>query len=394
MSSLLETHLAKLESLIATQNRRIEDQNALIYTLSQRNDHFANELARLSTADRLHTRSIHRLSEKVFTDGEWIETGTSVKRWAAEQNWKKGDEGPLSWEWMRHSRRPAFSPFLNLPEELVAMILQACTLDSLASLSSVSMHFLRRTSPLIYKEITVDGKLAARLFCERNPEDQYRNRRIHPFLSFENTRKITLDNGVRLALHHKTLEVSIGRFSSKTLNLDSIAFRSTQPTHDLHFWTPLLSILNPYHIKLYGAQNDQFRFPKVIPLPLTGAPFLDSWTRLESVTSIGEIVFTNTDGSLALLPNRPAGTPGPGRRARHVEYQIHQAPPKGEGTKTIEVLDPEKVLEVMRDRYTPQVGLWTYLRAVMVETEPAVDPDLSTTPKSKSRKKGRRKGGR
>lgn len=147
------------------------------------------------------------------------------------------------------------------------MILQACTLDSLASLSSVSMHFLRRTSPLIYKEITVDGKLAARLFCERvssdipiflaealpfvsisesshascfpfspprslqNPEDQYRNRRIHPFLSFENTRKITLDNGVRLALHHKTLEVSIGRFSSKTLNLDSIAFRSTQPTH-------------------------------------------------------------------------------------------------------------------------------------------------------------------
>ena len=62
--------------------------------------------------------------------------------------------------------------------------------------------------------------------------------------------------------------------------------------------------------------------------------------------------------------------------------------------QTIEVLDPEKVLEILRDRYVPQVGLWTYLRAVMVETEPAMVPEdvLMTTPTPKSRKKGRRKG--
>jgi len=47
------------------------------------------------------------------------------------------------------------------------MILESCDLPSLAALSAVSMHFLRRASPLIYKEITVDGKVAARLFCER-----------------------------------------------------------------------------------------------------------------------------------------------------------------------------------------------------------------------------------
>lgn len=117
--SSLETHLARLESLISAQNKRIDDQVALIYSLSQRNDLQALELTRLASSDRSNTRSIHRLSEKVFTDGEWAENGTSIKRWAAEQSWKKGEEGALQWEWMVSSGVDLLDSFPFLPSFLL-----------------------------------------------------------------------------------------------------------------------------------------------------------------------------------------------------------------------------------------------------------------------------------
>lgn len=131
------------------------------------------------------------------------------------------------------------------------------------------------------------------------------------------------------------------------------------------YWRPLLNLLDPIHVKIYGEARDQWRNPKACAVSTTDLPFLHRWTQLESVTSVGAVVFVtrSTPNQIAIKPTVLAGV------SCHLEYQIHKMPVERGAEKAIEVLhgDEKQVLEVLRKRRKEEVGRRTYLRVMLVE---------------------------
>lgn len=125
-------------------------------------------------------------------------------------------------------------------------------------------------------------------------------------------------------------------------------------SEDLAYWNSFLSLLDPVHVKVFGARSNRFRCPRTVLLPAVNRCFLDRWTRLKSAIFTGATVFVREDGEAAFAPLFTSN------EELYCVYRLHQRE-KGRKSSSVETLDHRNPLEALGARWKHEKGPRTHL---------------------------------